>query len=143
MFRKVFLAALIVVCCVCDGSGAQKCIAINPDNMESVLERLVGFEGESGQSDWSVILSDMTIRGIGVCSSYPSGNVVVEKLIHERLGKLDTCWCKMIRPAISHWVFVHDYDSIDECNSDCGNFCATSFFQRFYDFVGSLNAETN
>ena len=37
------------------------------------------------------------------------------------------CWCKMDGPVTSWWTFVKQYDSVNECDLGCTEYCAKGF----------------
>lgn len=74
----------------------------------------------------------LDLYGVSSCSVMVGrGNMIVEShLFNTRnmqspVGSEKHCWCKMVYPAKSAWVFSgKSFSSVSECLIDCGRACA-------------------
>ena len=78
-----------------------------------------------GQVDWSstctVSGTSVDVKGVSVCSSQ-SGNKgdVADTLSRSHIASENVhCWCKMVSPAVSRWVYSED------AGGNCAHYCAT------------------
>ena len=98
----------------------------------------------NGSLDWTAVVhhnasnQDITVRGIGVCAASVGSRdyVTISSIITTNLGEADPahennyCWCKIISPAVSHWIYPPQYHTSDfwdsdlyECQTTCGYSC--------------------
>ena len=82
----------------------------------------------TGQPDWTITCSGITIRGVGVCSS-SSTRVASNPTVS---SSSYYCWCKMIYPAISDFVRMTStsWGQFDWCEAACAQRCAQLFYNN-------------
>lgn len=96
-------------------SSSTTCSYVNPGNY------VVDWTSNCTSSGTSVAIS-----GISQCSS-TSGSSAGQKATALKIsGGTDDryCWCKMVSPAVSSWVFSHARGSASLCASNCASNCA-------------------
>ena len=108
--------------------AVQKCVALDASNTTCTSN----YEEYDSNPDWGATCTtngvSVSIKGAVTCSK-TAGSAVGEVYS----GYLPTggsnkdklhCWCKIISPAISSWVYLTDYDSTNLCIGDCARYCA-------------------
>lgn len=69
-----------------------------------------------------------SVVGIATCSQdtgTSTGSTAIDSLTYSASGN-KWCWCRMVKPAISKWVFGSEFTDADACNKNCAWLCATS-----------------
>ena len=105
--------------------AVTKCVALN-----SSTECTSDFGQYEYHTDWAATCTtngvSTPISGIGICSSTEGGYE------YARATELDTsstsdynkyCWCRMISPAVSRWVFTLSKPTAGSCARDCASSC--------------------
>ena len=67
------------------------------------------------------------IKGIGICSANAGsakGATATELEMSSTADDNLNCWCKMVSPAVSRWVFFSARASVGNCAYACANNCA-------------------
>lgn len=113
--------------------AATKCVKLVPTAKCSTAT------GESGQSNWGGHCYGITLSGIGLCGNQNGGVTgttadVVQTSSDSTQNKY--CWCKLISPAVSPWVF-NDAVQAANCAHYCAQFCAT-YLNRYQEFRAAL-----
>lgn len=104
------------------------------DTIAVVLDPMINGSTAAYNADlfeWSTTFSYGTVFGIATCvDTAGSSNQVVAELKSsdgtvatggERSGRY--CWCQMIHPARSRWVFRYAFGSVGGCGSYCASNC--------------------
>ena len=80
----------------------------------------------------------VTTEGIGICSAntLESGNYRDVLTQVGVAGNMQHCWCKMIRPDVSKWVFGKTYTSYSDCVGSCAEYCG--FSVSYKEYIGNL-----
>ena len=82
---------------------------------------------DAGQSDWTATCGGVLISGIGFCSSQDGGTTgAASNVLTTSLDEADNryCWCRMLSPAVSRWVFYLDFEFPGRCAYYCARNCA-------------------
>ncbi len=86
-------------------------------------------DGQACMDDISLCLSDtITVSGSG-------GGVELASVVEDSSGsdgssewtyteENSVCWCRLVSPAVSSWVFLLDRGSASYCARYCGTYCA-------------------
>lgn len=78
--------------------------------------------GDSGETGW------FDVTGIAQCSSQSgslgSALTSLKTVSSNDAGDDKHCWCKMISPAISRWVFAYSYGTASKCSYSCVARCS-------------------
>ena len=125
---KQFLIAGAMLCAITT-TGAHavtKCVALN-----SSTTCTSDYNQYQNHPDWAATCTtngvSTPISGIGRCSSTNG------RSDYTTATELDTsstsannkhCWCKMITPAVSRWVFLSSSMSAVDCARQCAHYCA-------------------
>ena len=119
--KGIFLLGITIALCT-PASAVTKCVKLSSSTTCSYVNPgtyVVDWTSNCTSSGTSVAIS-----GISQCSS-TSGSSVGQKATALKIsGGTDDkyCWCKMVSPAVSSWVFYADLGSA----SDCAYYCATN-----------------
>lgn len=91
----------------------------------AILNKVVGGTPTVSDNTWSVAMTDgTTVRGKALCSGLPgSGFAVVNTAVADVEDTGVNCYCKMMGPASSYWVFESEYSSDSACESNCATAC--------------------
>ena len=118
---------LIIVGIICAASippayAVTKCVKLTSSTTCTSLS------ASPGQANWSVTCGGIETQGVAFCGSQDGGSTGTksENVTSSRDNNTNKyCWCKMVSPAVSSWVF---YDttgaSADECPYLCPIYCA-------------------
>ena len=109
-----------IICLLCTPAhAATKCVALNASS--TCTKR-----SNPSLSDWNATCSNIPVKGIGVCSSTPGSTAGQTADTLETAYNADEngyCWCKMVSPAVSRWVFNY-YGTTTSCMPYCAHSCA-------------------
>ena len=123
--KGIFLLGITIALCT-PASAVTKCVKLSSSTTCSYVNPgtyVVDWTSNCTSSGTSVAIS-----GISQCSS-TSGSSVGQKATALKIsGGTDDkyCWCKMVSPAVSTWVFNYGYGSASYCAHDCAKLCASS-----------------
>ena len=82
--------------------------------------------------EWTVTAPYGTLSGITTCNSTAGSWSVAYPQYNFEQGTTGVyCWCRMLRPSRSAWVYHNEYSSASGCASDCAHNCGSSV--RAYD----------
>ena len=106
--------------------AVQKCVALDASTTTCTST------AAPGNADWSATCTtngtSVPIKGIAMCSNQAAdAQFGTSDAITTISNSSDTtnvnCWCKMVEPAVSSWVFFAG-SSAGNCAYNCSNFCA-------------------
>lgn len=87
---------------------------------------------EYNKADWSATCTtgstSTPIQGIAFCSNQEgSTQYVIKSTISTSSTATENrnCWCKMVSPVVSSWVFVVTFASGNDCARMCSDHCAS------------------
>lgn len=117
---------LIIVGIICAASippayAVTKCVKLTSSTT------CTSYSGAIGQSNWSMTCGGIEIQGVVFCGSQNGGSIGTKSETVTTSSTSDNnkhCWCKMVSPAVSSWVFRYSYASASSCAFYCANGCA-------------------
>ena len=121
--KGIFLLGITIALCT-PASAVTKCVKLSSSTTCSYVNPgayVVDWTSNCTSSGTSVAIS-----GVSQCSS-TSGSSVGQKATALKIsGGTDDkyCWCKMVSPAVSSWVFTTLTDSAFPCAHNCASSCA-------------------
>ena len=146
---KKILVSLLIAFATATSYAATKCIALN--SQASCRNNYSGAAGnynaEPGQSDWGSSCTgangaSITVHGIALCGSdtgVSSGATVDSVRVSGDVSQNQYCYCKMVQPVVSRWVFAKKHDqSAGDCAYWCQNTCADFMNQNTNGFRSSV-----
>ena len=122
-----------------NANAVQKCVAL-----DSSATTCTYANPGTYVVDWTSTCStngtSVPIKGISACSSNAGvavGNTADALTLASDTTTHVNCWCKMVSPALSSWVFSHAPASAGNCANLCAFNCASNV--AFYsDFRSAL-----
>ncbi|MDE6570938.1 MAG: hypothetical protein K2L95_01830 [Alphaproteobacteria bacterium] len=78
------------------------------------------------QSNWMSDCAGTRIHGVAFCGNQNSNLGDKTDAVGTGLTSDDNryCWCKMVSPAVSSWVFAFIFGSAGDCSVKCAYYCA-------------------
>ena len=121
MKKHLIIAGIICAASIPPAYAVTKCVKLTPSTT------CKSSSGAFGQSNWSATCSGIEIQGVAFCGPQDGGS---EGVTTETVPTSSTsednyyCWCKMVSPAVSSWVFSHSGTSASACANLCAYNCA-------------------
>ena len=135
MKKILLLIALGATCCrsgyggyVCLASAYGECIGVTLDSdqrysvdwaVECTTDEYVSSIGSSRH---------VRLRGVGMCSTVAATALgdTADSITVSRSSAGQYCWCKMLSPVVSKWVYMGDKGAAASCEQGCGSNCKTA-----------------
>ena len=118
---------LILIICGIMMIGSSYAVTLCKKNNTAiaVLNKVVGGSLTTSGLTWSVAMTDgNTVHGKALCTAMPgSGFGVVNTGVADTTDTGVNCFCKMMGPATSYWVFANEYADATACDSGCASVC--------------------
>ena len=116
---------LIIVGIICAASippvyAVTKCVKLTSSTT------CTSYSGAVGQSNWSMTCGGIEIQGVAFCGSQNGGSIGTKSVTVTTSSTSDNnkyCWCKMVSPAVSSWVFYYSGTSAGNCARNCAGNC--------------------
>ena len=121
MKKHLIIAGIICAASIPPAYAVTKCVKLTSSTT------CTSVPGATGQSNWSATCGGIEIQGVAFCSSQDGGSVGTKsETVTTSLTSDDNkyCWCKMVSPAVSSWVFYFSRASAGDCAFYCANNCA-------------------
>ena len=121
MKKHLIIAGIICAASIPPVYAVTKCVKLTPS---TTCKR---YSGATGQSNWSATCGGIAIQGVAFCGYQDGGS---EGKTSENVTASSTsnnnkyCWCKMVSPAVSPWVFGTPLTSAGLCADNCADQCA-------------------
>lgn len=143
---KKILVSLLIAFATATSYAATKCIALNSQTSCKNNYSNPTYNAEPGQSDWGsnctgVNGASITVHGIALCGSdagVSSGATVDSVRVSGTVSQNRYCYCKMVQPAVSRWVFAKQHSSDGDCAYWCQNSCAAFMNDNTNGFRSSV-----
>ena len=125
--KKLLTLTAIGAIIATPATAVQKCVAFDASTTECTSESAYG------NADWSATCTtngtSVPIKGIAMCSNqeaddYYATSDAITMVRSETETTNVYCWCKMVEPAVSSWVFLEAHASADYCADYCSFYCA-------------------
>ena len=122
MKSKIIIAGLLCIGTIPPATAVTKCVALNSST------RCTSENPGYNVADWTSTCTtngvSTPISGIGICSANAgsaTGATATELEISSTADENVNCWCRMISPAVSHWVFHRSLGN--SCARHCATYC--------------------
>lgn len=122
MKKHLLIAGLICMATIPPAMAVTKCVKLNSSTTCS------SYSGLASQSNWSATCGGVSIQGVAFCGSQNGGSTGATTGAVTTSSTIDNnkyCWCKMVSPAVSSWVFYGDRESASNCARLCARICAS------------------
>ena len=125
MKKHLIIAGIICAASIPPAYAVTKCVRLSSSTT------CVRPYGSTGQSNWSALCSgeDIEIQGVAFCGSQEGGSMGTTSetvTISSTSDNNKHCWCKMVSPAVSSWVFSYSFTSAGLCASNCARSCGAN-----------------
>ena len=121
MKKHLIIAGIICAASIPPAAAVTKCVALNSSTT------CTSSSGAYDQSNWSATCGGIEIQGVSFCGSQAGGSTGKTSETVTTSSTSDDnryCWCKMVSPAVSSWVFRNSGVSAGGCAISCANSCA-------------------
>ncbi len=122
MKKHLIIAGIICAASIPPASAVTKCVRLSSSTT------CVRPYGSTGQSNWSATCGGIEIQGVAFCGSQKGGSYGAKSETVTTSSTSDDnkhCWCKMVSPAVSSWVFSYSYPYAGTCATSCAGYCAS------------------
>ena len=123
MKKHLIIAGIICAASIPPAYAVTKCVKLTSSTT------CTSHSAGAGQSNWSATCGGIKIQGVAFCGSQKGGSDGATTESVTTSSNPDNnkyCWCKMVSPAVSSWVF-YNYPSTSagycafNCAYDCAN----------------------
>ena len=123
MKKHLIIAGIICAATIPPAYAVTKCVKLTSSTT------CTSHSGEVGQSNWSATCGGIEIQGVAFCGSQKGGSYGAKSETVTTSSTSDDnkyCWCKMVSPAVSSWVFNYSNASAGLCAAYCSGYCANN-----------------
>ena len=123
MKKHLIIAGIICAASIPPVYAVTKCVKLTSSTT------CTSPSGATGQSNWSATCGGIAIQGVAFCGSKNGGATGVQfgsVPVSSTPDDNRHCWCKMVSPAVSSWVFLISVASAGACAISCANSCANA-----------------
>ncbi len=130
--RKFLIIGVFAITAI-PALGATRCIKLNGNTTCDAPT--------STKSEWGMTCAPaIKVQGVMFCSnqSAPSAGTPAETLTVSPAAYASQnqyCYCKMVAPAVSRWIYVATFSTYDDCYTNCAAKCA----DRAVDYISVRN----
>ena len=121
MKKHLIIAGIICAASIPPAYAVTKCVKLTSSTT------CTSHSGAYDQSNWSITCGGIEIQGVAFCGSQNGGSIgaTTESVtISSTIDDNKYCWCKMVSPAVSSWVFNYSDSSAGYCVNGCARNCA-------------------
>lgn len=126
--RAALVAAVVAIIVACPphvptAHAATMCMA--SDTVAVILDPDIAGDSYTYTSgEWNTVFSYGNVSGIATCNSTSGSYGVAYPQYEFEQGTSGVyCWCRMLRPARSAWVYRSAGGSASGCASGCADYC--------------------
>ena len=119
MKKHLIIAGIICAVTIPPAAAVTKCVKLTSSTT------CINPSAELRQSNWSATCGGIEIQGVALCGSQNGGSPgkTSETVKISSISDNNThCWCKMVSPAVSSWVYRNM--SSNNCAYGCASSCA-------------------
>ena len=121
MKKHLIIAGIICAASIPSAYAVTKCVKLTSSTT------CTSNYGSTGQSNWAATCGGIEIQGVAFCGSQNGGSTGTKSETVTTSSTSDNnkyCWCKMVSPAVSSWVFFYTRTSAGGCANGCAYNCA-------------------
>ena len=119
---------ILVVCASVAVHAATMCV--RDDTIMVVLDTTKYQTSSSfnrNEMTWSITFPYGTITGVASCNATANTSTGVSDANMATYTTGKYCWCKMLKPVASKWIFYSDMNYVHTCDESCARNCANHF----------------
>lgn len=121
--KKISIFIILGLIVVAPAISSQKCL------YKGTL--VVGWAPKTNGIDWIVDQDEengVNISGVGVCTNFEPDagkykDYITMPTTSDSISYIRQCWCKMVAPAESQWIWHTTYSSYANCLTSCAEAC--------------------
>ena len=120
MKKHLIIAGIICAASIPPTYAVTKCVKLTSSTT------CTSYSGVIGRSNWSATCGGIEIQGVAFCGSRNGGSIGTKSETVTTSSTSDNnkyCWCKMVSPAVSSWVFSFSYTDAGSCANNCATNC--------------------
>ncbi|MBR2393378.1 MAG: hypothetical protein IKB05_02725 [Alphaproteobacteria bacterium] len=127
--KKLLILTAVGAILAAPALAVQKCVALDENS------GVVTYTANEQEVEWTAtLMTGAKISGIGICNSTEGmANEMSYSLKMTSEDGNSYCWCKMISPVVSYWVFAENMYNDASCFFYCSDTCAR-YIQQNSDF---------
>ena len=121
MKKHLIIAGIICAASIPPTYAVTKCVKLTSSTT------CTSYSGGYNQSNWSATCGGIEIQGVALCGSRNGGSIGTKSENVTTSSTSDdnkNCWCKMVSPAVSSWVFNRSVSAAGYCATNCASNCA-------------------
>ena len=121
MKKHLIIAGIICAASIPPTYAVTKCVKLTSSTT------CTSYSGGYNQSNWSATCGGIEIQGVALCGSQDGGSTGTKSENVTTSSTSDdnkNCWCKMVSPAVSSWVFNRSGSAAGYCATNCASNCA-------------------
>ena len=133
MKKHLIIAGIICAASIPPAYAVTKCVKLTPSTTCTT--------SSGNGSNWSATCGGIEIQGVAFCGSRKGGSMGTKSETVTTSSTSDNnkyCWCKMVSPAVSSWVFSFSYTDAGSCATTCAYGCALGAGQTNSAFRSAL-----
>ncbi len=124
--KKILTLTAVGVILTAPAMAVVQCVGLDAKSATCTLSQ------PYGKADWSTTCTtngtSVPIKGIAMCSNQAADELFATSdaitTVSSTSDKTNVnCWCKMVEPAVSSWVFVYAETSAGNCAYNCAIDC--------------------
>ena len=123
MKKHLIIAGIICAATIPPAYAVTKCVKLTSST------KCTSYSISYGQANWSATCGGIAIQGVAFCGSQDGGSVgAISENVTISANSDDNkhCWCKMVSPAVSSWVFSYSPAAAGSCAYNCASTCASN-----------------
>ncbi len=134
---RIAVIPLMAIVAFANANATTMCV--ESDMVAIVLDPDIAGTGYTNTSgEWTATFPYGTVSGISTCNSTSGSYGVARPNANFEQGTTGVyCWCRMLRPARSAWVYRSAYSSASDCASNCASYCGRHV-RTYADFRGGV-----
>ena len=120
---RIAVIPLMAIVAFANANATTMCV--ESDMVAIVLDPDIAGTGYTNTSgEWTATFPYGTVSGISTCNSTSGSYGVARPNANFEQGTTGVyCWCRMLRPARSAWVYRYARSSASDCASRCAGVC--------------------
>ena len=121
MKKHLIIAGIICAASIPPAYAVTKCVKLTSSTSCTT--------SSGGGANWSATCGDIEIQGVAFCGQQDGGSRGATSefvMPSAAVNSNQYCWCKMVSPAVSSWVFSASHTSGGSCMTSCASSCAYS-----------------
>lgn len=142
-FMGFFCYACLAILASTACHAAQKCVKLTSSSIctddYNYWDNGNNLTAQGGQSDWGTTCGGVPVHGVSLCGSVGGtvGRSVDSVTVSGGIADNKYCYCKMVQPVVSRWVYAKQHSGGDggagDCHYWCANVCASMIITNLYN----------